>query len=162
MASYYNTHQIHVNEYVQPPQYVIQHPAYIAPPPPQIIVEAVEPAQKEVIVQTTTTTDTITQTPSLKTSNFSSKWLSRKKLELCEFDPYYSLNLVDRISSIEYMNIIDECSVRFREVIKPWRTFWKKHKNFVPAEFVAAIATFCLSMFVTIPLWYSMYKKAKV
>lgn len=162
MASYYNTHQIQINDYPQPsPQYYIQQPAYIHPPHQHVIVEPVEHAHKEVIVQTTTTTD-IPQKPTKKISNFSSKWIPRKKLELCEFDPYYSLNLIDRISSIEYMNIIEECSLRFREVVKPWRSFWKKHKNFVPAEFVAALATFCLSMLVTIPLWYSMYKKAKV
>lgn len=98
----------------------------------------------------------------VKLKKFTIPWVPRKKLELSEFESFYSMSLVDYVSSAEYLDVIEQCTLRFRRVVKPWRTFWSKQKKLMPAEFVAAMVTLCLSMIVTTPLWYKMYGKAKV
>lgn len=89
-------------------------------------------------------------------------WISRRKLYMSTFKRYYPVALSNHIEFNEFRMLIEECNKRFRNVVKPWRKFWSRQKKLVPVEIIAAVATFGLSMFVSVPFWYHGYGKARV
>lgn len=118
------------------------------------------PRPEEFVVHQTTTTEFV-QNPHL-VQRVAISWISRRKLYLSTFKRYYPVALSNHIDFNEFRMLIEECNKRFRNVIKPWRTFWSRQKKLVPVEIIAAVATFGLSMFVSVPVWYHGYGKARV
>lgn len=143
---------------IQQPQYQTNVPInlqtipnYQAPPP--------QPIQYQNVVYQTHTDHVI---HSRAPRNIIVQWIPQRKLYHSGFDSHYPLDLSQHMDINEFANLIRECTVRFRQVAQPWRVFWKKQKKMMPVEIVAAVATFCLSMFVSIPLWHRGYGKAMV
>lgn len=118
-----------------------------------------QPVQYQNVIYQTHTEHIIDRTTP---RNLKVQWVPQRKLYHSGFDSHYPLQLSPFMDLQEYSNLISECTKRFRLVAKPWRSFWKKQKRMMPVEIVAAVATFCLSMFVSIPLWHHGYGKARV